>query len=323
MTKLAVVQNPSVVLDKAKSIALAVELVSRAAGQGADLVVFTETFIPGYPAWIWRLKPGGDWGLSETLHQRLIDNAVILAATDLDPLYEVAREYEVTVVCGLEEMDDRFGRGTLYNTLVVIGPDGSLLNRHRKLMPTNPERMVWGMGDGSGLRVVETPAGRIGTLICWENYMPLARYSLYAQGVEVYVAPTYDSGDGWLGSLQHVAREGRCWVVGCGNLIRGSDFPEDFPGKEDLYPDPDEWVNPGDSVVIAPGGEIVAGPLRKQAGILFHDIDPGVTARAKRTLDVAGHYARPDVFSLHINRNEQLPVVFDQNPGQNTLRGDE
>jgi nitrilase len=184
-------------------------------------------------------------------------------------------------------------------------------------MPTNPERMVWGFGDGSGLKVVESPAGRLGNLLCWENYMPLARYALYSQGIEIYIAPTYDSGDGWIGSLQHIAREGCCWVVGCGNLMKGSDFPDDFPEKDALYPDADEWVNPGDSVVIAPGGAIVAGPLRQEAGILYCDIDLEKVGIARRALDVTGHYSRPDIFQLHVNTGAQSPVVF-ENAAANT-----
>ena len=234
-----------------------------------------------------------------------------MASNDLDPLYEAARELEVTIVCGIEERDSQLSQSTLYNSVVVIGADGSLLNKHRKLMPTNPERMVWGFGDASGLKAVATPAGRISTLLCWENYMPLARYALYAQGVEIYIAPTYDSGEGWTGSLQHIAREGRCWVVGCGNLIQASDLPENFPDKDNLYPDAEEWVNPGDSIVIAPDGEIVAGPMHKESGILYCEIDLEKTSIAKRALDVTGHYSRPDIFQLHVNCQPQSPVKFE------------
>ena len=311
MAKLAIVQKAPVFLDKEKTIARAVDLVKEAAGAGAELVIFSEAFIPGYPAWIWRLRPGGDWGISEQAHARLLQNAVAIEGNDLAPLYEAARRHKVTLVCGMNERDDKLSRATLYNTVVVIGPDGTLLNRHRKLMPTNPERMVWGFGDASGLRAVDTPMGRIGTLICWENYMPLARYALYAQGVEIYIAPTYDSGDAWIGSLQHIAREGRCWVVGSGSLIRGSDIPADFPDRERLYPDQDEWVNGGDSVVIAPGGDIVAGPLRQEEGILYCEVDTARAAEAKRALDVVGHYSRPDIFQLHVDTRPQSPVEID------------
>ena len=310
MKKIGIVQQAPVFLDKESTLEAAVGYIREAAGDGAELVVFTEAFVPGYPAWVWRLRPGTDWGSSEALHQRLLNNAVDIEAGDLAPLCDAARQYGVTVVCGIEEREGGLSRSTLYNTVVTIGADGSLLNRHRKLMPTNPERMVWGFGDASGLNVVDTPVGRVGALLCWENYMPLARYAMYAQGVEIYIAPTYDSGEGWLGSLQHIAREGGCWVLGCGNLLRGSDIPADLPEKDTLYPDAEEWINPGDSVVIAPGGEIVAGPLNRQAGILYHDIDLERAAIAKRAFDVAGHYARPDIFQLHVNTQVQSPVVF-------------
>jgi nitrilase len=308
MTKLAIVQKPPVFLDKRKTIELAVETVDEAAQAGAELIVFSEAFIPGYPTWVWRLRPGGDWNLSQELHERLLKNAVNVDSDDLTPLFYAANRNQVTIVCGIEERDNGQSRATLYNSVVVIGPEGNLLNRHRKLMPTNPERMVWGFGDASGLKVVETPAGRIGTLLCWENYMPLARYALYS--VEIYIAPTYDSGDDWIESLRHIAREGCCWVVGCGNLLKGSDFPQDFPEKDRLYPDADEWVNPGDSVVIAPGGEIVAGPMREQAGILYCDVDPEKVGIARRALDVAGHYSRPDIFQLHVDTRPQSSIVF-------------
>lgn len=310
MTHCAIVQIPPVFLDKNRTIESAVSMVEEAVGNGAELIIFTEAFIPGYPIWIWRLRPGGDWNLSEELHARLLSNAVNLESDDMTPLYEAARKNSVTIVCGIEERDGKLGRSTLYNTAVTIGADGRLLNRHRKLMPTNPERMVWGFGDASGLKVVDTPVGRIGTLLCWENYMPLARYALYSQGIEIYIAPTYDSGDDWVGSLQHIAREGCCWVVGCGNLMLGSDLPEDFPEISKLYPDPDEWVNPGDSVVIAPGGKIAAGPMHKEAGVLYCDIDLEKVAIARRALDVTGHYARPDIFTLHVDTRAQSPVKF-------------
>lgn len=313
MTQIAIVQKPPVFLDKQKTIELAVANVEEAAANGADLVVFAETFIPGYPAWIWRLRPGGDWDLSEELHQRLLHNAVNMDSSDLAPLFEAASKHKLTVVCGIEERDNRLSQSTLYNSVITIGPDGALLNKHRKLMPTNPERMVWGFGDASGLKVVETNAGRIGALMCWENFMPLARYALYSQGIEIYIAPTYDSGDGWIGSMQHIAREGCCWVVSCGCVLNSNDIPDDFPGKSRLYADADEWINPGDSLVIAPGGEIVAGPMNKEIGILYYELDREKVGIARRALDVAGHYSRPDIFQLHVNTRVQLPCVFEDN----------
>ncbi len=310
MSKLAVVQSSPIFLDREQTIEKAVSLVADAAAKGAELIIFTEAFIPTYPTWIWRLRPGSDWGINEELHARLLQNAVDLDTDQLVPLYAAAKKHQVAIVCGMVERDSQLSRATLYNTVVVIGADGRLLNRHRKLMPTNPERMVWGFGDASGLKVVDTPCGRVGTLLCWENYMPLARYALYAQGVEIYIAPTYDSGDDWTGTLRHIAREGGCWVVGSGNIIRGSDIPDDFPDKEKLYPDADEWINQGDSVVIAPGGEIVAGPMQNEKGIIYAEVDSQRVAAARRSLDVAGHYARPDIFKLQINSQPQSPVDF-------------
>jgi len=308
MTRIAIVQRAPVVLDRDATLALAASSVAEAARGGAALVVFPEAFVAGYPAWVWRLRPGQDMALAEQIHARLLASAVDVPAGQLAPLQRAAREHGVSVVCGLHERDAEFSRATLYNSVVTIGPDGALLNRHRKVMPTNPERMVWGFGDASGLRVVPTPAGRIGTLICWENYMPQARLALYADGVELLVAPTYDSGERWIASAQHIAREGGCWVLGAGCVLQGRDLPRDLPGREQLFADDDEWINGGDSVVVAPGGRIVAGPLRQQRGLLWADIDRARIGSARRSLDVAGHYARPDLFTLHVDRRPQRPV---------------
>ena len=311
MIKAAIAQVAPVVLDKASTIEKAVRIVRDAAKESIELLVFPETFIPTYPAWVWRLRPGTDYALNERLHARLLANSVDMEGADLDPLKAVAAETGVTVVMGMNERDGRFSRGTIYNSFVVIGSGGTILNRHRKLMPTNPERMVWGMGDASGLKVVDTSFGRLGGLICWENFMPLARYGLYAQGVEIYVAPTYDQGEGWVGSMQHIAREGRCWVLSAGTLLRGSDFPPDFPGKAELYPDDQEWVNPGGSVIVAPGGNIAAGPLYQEEGLLVCEVDATLSAQGKRSLDVAGHYSRPDLFELEIDGDPLEPIEWD------------
>jgi nitrilase len=306
MPRIAVVQHPPVFLDRARTLARAVELLDEAAGAGAQLVVFPEAFVPGYPAWMWRLRPGTDMALTERLHAKLRANAVSLAGDELAPLGEAAAQRAVTVVCGIHEKDG----GTLYNTVVVIGPDGKALNRHRKLMPTNPERMVWGFGDASGLKVVDTPAGRLGTLICWESYMPLARTALFAQGVEIYATPTYDSGERAIATMQHIAREGGCWVASCGSAFQGRDIAAAMPARSELFPDPDEWVNAGDSVIVAPGGKVVAGPLHEARGILYAEIDLERVGIARRSLDVVGHYARPDIFQLNVQRTPQQPVHF-------------
>ena len=311
--RVAIVQRPPVLLDRDATIARILAHLEEVAGDGARLVVFPETYVPGYPEYVWRMRPGAedDHDLARDLHGLLLANAVDLETDDLRPVREAAAQHGVTVVLGVHERDGRFSRATVYNTLVTIGPDGTVLNRHRKLVPTNPERMVWAPGDASGLRVLDTPVGRLGGLICWENYMPLARYALYAQGVEVYVASTWDEGDGWLATMRHIALEGRCWVLGAGCSLRASDVPEGFPARERLYPDPEEWLNAGDSVIVAPDGEIVAGPLRREHGVLRADIEPARADASHYTLDVAGHYQRPDVFTLRVDRSVRPQVVFD------------
>jgi nitrilase len=308
-TKVAVIQIPPVLLDRAKTIGRALESIDAAVRAGAGLLVFPEAYIPGYPTWIWRLKPGGDMALSNELHARLRQNAVDLGGNDLAPIEEAAAKHGVTIVIGLHEIDRRFSGTTLFNTVVVIGPDGKLLNRHRKLMPTNPERMVWGMGDATGLKVVDTPAGRLGCLICWESYMPLARYALYAQDIEIFVNPTWDHGETCLATMRHIAREAGSWVIATATALQGGDVPDAFPERERLF-EPEEWINDGDAVVITPSGAIAAGPLNREKGILYADIDAEAARRARRSLDVCGHYARPDIFSLSVNRRPLSPVAF-------------
>jgi nitrilase len=321
--RVAVVQRPPVLLDRAATIDRALAGLDEAVGSGARLVVFPETYLPGYPEYIWRMRPGEatEYQLAKDIHGRLLDQAVDLDGDDLRPIRDAARRHGVLLVIGVHERDGRFSRATLYNTVVTIGPDGSILNRHRKLVPTDAERMVWSPGDGSGLRVLDTPMGRLGGLICWENYMPLARFSLYAQGIQLYVAPTWDEGDGWIASMRHIALEGRCWVVGAGCAIRASDVPEDFPGRERLYPDPDEWLNAGDSVIVSPGGKIVAGPLHQEYGILSADCDPAETRAAHLTLDTAGHYNRPDVFRLTVDRSPRPQIEFQGDSEATELAG--
>lgn len=309
MAKVAVIQRPPVLLDRARTIESVLASIDEAAHNGASLLVFPEAYLPGYPTWIWRLRPGGDMALSSEIHARLRENAVDLARGDLQPIQDRAARHGVTLVIGMHELDGRFSGTTLFNTVVVIGADGTLLNRHRKLMPTNPERMVWGMGDASGLKVVDTPAGRLGSLICWESYMPLARYALYAQDIDIYVAPTWDTGESWLATMRHIAKEAGCWVIGTATAMQGSDIPADFPERDRLY-QPDEWINDGDAVVVKPMGAIAAGPLKREKSILYAEIDRETARRARRSLDICGHYSRPDVFSFAVDRRPLSPVQF-------------
>ncbi len=307
--RVAIAQEPPVLLDLEATMRKALDILEDAVSDGAQLVVFPEAYLPGYPTWVWRLRPGGDMALGNRLHKKLRDNAVNIEAGGLDRLCDAAAKHNVVVVMGLNEVEADYSGTTLFNTLVVIGPDGEILNRHRKLMPTNPERMVWGMGDASGLRVVDTPVGRIGCLICWESYMPLARYALYAQNIDLYIAPTWDSGDTWLASMNHIAREGGCWVLSTATAMQAEDIPAEFPEREALFND-DDWINPGDAVVVKPFGGVVAGPLHKEKGILFADIDLEEARSSRKALDVAGHYGRPDIFQLEVDRSSMPPVRF-------------
>jgi nitrilase len=310
MIRAAVVQHPPVFLDLGASLDRAAALVAEAATGGATLVVFPEAWFPGYPTWVWRLRPGEDMAVSADMHALLTRNAINAGAGGLAPMQEIARAHGVVLVAGFNEIDARTSGSTLFNSAAVIDADGRIANHHRKLMPTNPERMVWGFGDGSTLRVVDTAVGRIGTLLCWENYMPLARYALYAQRVEIYVAPTWDTGESWLATMSHIAREAGAWVIGCSTPMQAADVPADLPHRDKLFPDPKEWINDGDAVVHRPFGPAVAGPMHREKGLLFADIDPTAVAAARRSFDAAGHYARPDVFTLTVNRTPQRPVVF-------------
>jgi nitrilase len=216
---------------------------------------------------------------------------------------------------GVIERDAVFSRGTLYCTLLYFGPDGRLLGKHRKLKPTAAERLIWGEGDGSGLTVLDTGLGKIGGLICWENYMPLARMAMYGKGVEIYLAPTADARDTWQATLRHIACEGRCFVLGCNQFVTKGMYPADLVGLEDLASQPEVMCR-GGSAVISPLGDVLAGPLYDQEGILYADLDLAEVARAKFDLDVVGHYARPDVFQLLVNERPTLPCRSDGDGGQ-------
>jgi nitrilase len=311
MIRAAVVQYPPVFLDLEATMARAGEIVADAAAGGAGLVVFPEAWFPGYPTWVWRLRPGADMAVAGDMHALLARNAVNVGRGGLAPLQALAREHGVVLAAALNEIDSRASGSTLYNSAAIIDADGRVANHHRKLMPTNPERMIWGFGDGSSLRVVETAVGRVGLLLCWENYMPLARYALYAQQIEIYLAPTWDTGPGWLATMRHIARESGAWVIGCSTPLQAADIPPDLPHRDVLFPDAEEWVNDGDAVVHKPfGGDAVSGPMRREKGLLWAEIDVGAVAAARRSFDAAGHYARPDVFQLTVNRSRQTPVVF-------------
>src|SRR5437763_10002784 len=299
-TLIAAVQATPVFLDRADTLDRTAALVKDASTEGARLVVFPETFVPTYPDWVWRTPA---WSDAE-LVRRLYAESVAVPSPATDRLGAIARDAGVYLAMGVNEV----AGGTMYNTLLYFAPDGSLAGRHRKLMPTGGERTVWGYGDGSTLDVVATPFGVVGGLICWENYMPLARAAMYARGVDVYVAPTWDNDDTWIATLQHIAKEGRCYVLGVSPVLRGSDVPEELRG--DTYGDSDDWMSRGFGTIVAPGGKILAGPVSDKETIVYAEIDPSEVARQRQLFDPVGHYARPDVLTLHVNTRRQQAVTF-------------
>lgn len=312
--KIAAVQAAPVYLDRAATIAKACDLIATAGGEGAQLIVFPEAFIPAYPGWVWHLPPSQAGGMLSTLYAELLDQAVTIPSDATDRLSEAARQARAFVTIGMSERNAEASGGSLYNTLLYIDADGQILGKHRKMVPTGPERMIWAQGDGSMLNVYDTPFGKISGLICFENYMPLARYALYAWGTQIYIAATVARGEVWLATLRHIAMEGRVFVIGCGIVERKSDIPDRYTFKQTYEPDIDEWINVGDSAIVNPDGEFIAGPLREQEGILYAEIDPVQMRAAKWDLDVAGHYARPDVFQLTVRTGSQ-PMITAQEVG--------
>ncbi len=299
----AAAQYAPVLLDLDGTLDRVAEISRDAAAQGVGLLVFPETFVPGYPDWVWRARP---WdGASQRLYARFAAAAVEVPGPAADRLGAIARENGLMLAIGVTE---RAGT-TLYNAMLWFDPEGNLVHRHRKLMPTGGERLVWGYGDGSTLTVLDTPVGRLGGLICWENYMPLARAALYGQGVEVYLAPTWDTSDVWVPTLQHIAKEGRCFVVGVCQAIRVADLPADLPARDELWKG-DDWLARGLSTIVAPGGEILAGPLVETEGLVIATIDTARVAQARGMFDAVGHYGRPDVLSLHVDRRPQQSVTL-------------
>jgi nitrilase len=310
--KVAAVQTAPVFLNREATVEKACALIIQAGREGASLVVFPEAFIPTYPHWIWKIPAGQNQFLSE-LYAELVANAVTIPGDATDRLCRAAKEAGVYVVMGMNECNAEASHASLYCTLLYIDDQGQIIGKHRKLVPSGGERMIWAQGDGSMLDVYDTPFGQLSGLICWENYMPLARYALYAQGVEIYVASTFDNGEAWLATLRHIAREGRVFVIGCCMAMRKDDIPDHFEFKQKFYADEGEWINEGDSAIINPDGEIIAGPMHEKEDILYAEIDPSLILGRKWKLDVAGHYGRPDVFELIIHSQARQMVTFEDN----------
>lgn len=296
----AAVQAAPVFLDRAATVAKACRLIAEAGAAGARLAVFPETFVPAYPLWVWSV-PASDSRALRELYAELYAGAVEIPGPEVAVLGKAARRAGMAVAIGVNERAAEGSGSTLYNTIVYLGADGSLLGKHRKLVPTSGERLVHGQGDGSTLEVFTLPIGRVSGLVCWENYMPLARYSLYAQGVEIYVAPTWDYGEPWLSTVRHIAKEGRVYVIAACTAIRRDQVPDDVAAKARLS-DASGWLNPGDSAIVDPDGKLLAGPAHEEETILYAEVEIRRLTGARFQLDVAGHYARPDVFDLTVQR---------------------
>ena len=297
--KVACVQVEPVVLDREATLDKLERVAAEAAKAGAELVVFPETFVPVYPSSVWA-KAFAGWaaeGAKETF-ARLAQESVAVGSPAERRIAAAAQELGIWIVTGVNEVEPE-RPGTIYNALLYHAPDGSLALHHRKLVPTNHERLIWGQGDGRGLTAVETGFGRIGGLICWENYMPLARFALYEAGVEVYIASTADDGDAWQSTLVHIARESRAYVIAAAHFQRASSYPDDFALRDEI--DGAGILGRGGSAILAPDGSYLAGPVYDVEQILYAELDPSLVLAARQRFDPAGHYHRPDLLQLGVS----------------------
>ena len=308
--RVAVVQAAPVLMDREATVAKLAALAAQAGGQGARVVLFPEAFIPGYPRGLFlgtrvgsRTEAGRrDW-------MRYWQNSVPVPGPTTQAIGEAARAAGAYVAVGVIERDTESSGGTLFCTMLYFGPDGALLGKHRKLKPTASERLIWGEGDGSTLTVVDTPYGKMGGLICWENYMPLARTAMYAKGVDLYLAPTADARDVWQATIRHIALEGRCFVLACNQFVTKDMYPKDLACYDELADQPEVMCR-GGSAVVGPLGDYVAGPVFGREEIIVADLELGLIAQSRYDFDVVGHYARPDVFHLTVDERKKDGVSF-------------
>jgi len=298
--KIAVAQLSPVYLNKKETVKKACLAIHEAGKNGAQLIVFPEVFISGYPDWVW-LIPNSNGAQLNELYVELVKNAVSVPDDTTAQLCKAAKKAKIQVVMGMHEINSESSSSSLYNSLLFIDDNGIIIGKHRKLIPTGGERLIWAQGDGSTLRSYTTSIGKIGGLICWEAFMPLARNAIYEAGVQILAVPTWDKSDNWLISMQHIAREGGVFVISACMALHKNDIPDKLNFKH-LYPKEREWINTGNSCIIAPNGKIIAGPLSSEEGILYADIDLQQIIEVKRMFDSVGHYARPDVFNFSINK---------------------
>jgi nitrilase len=302
-TRVAAVQAAPVSMDLDGSMEKARGLIRDAASQGAELVAFPEAWLPGYPAWLDSCRDAALWDHRATkdVFARLVENSVVVQSSHTQALASLAREFGVVLSVGVNErVKEGPGHGTLYNSNLLFNSDGALVNCHRKIMPTFTERMIWGMGDGMSLRAADSSAGRVGGLICWEHWMPLTRQVMHVSREDIHVAAWPWVKEINLVASRHYAFEGRCFVVACGGILRAKDLPRELEPLESLRSNPDAFVLRGGSAIIGPNGKILAGPILDEETILIAEIDFSAITRESLTLDVTGHYARPDLFDLRL-----------------------
>jgi nitrilase len=297
-TKIAAAQLTPVFLNKEKTVDKACSAILDAGKNGAKLIVFPEAFISGYPDWVWSI-PANQTEQLNNLYVKLVENAVSIPDNTTKRLSEAAKSANINVVMGMNERNSETSNSSLYNTILFIDDAGEILGKHRKLMPTNCERLIWAQGNGSTLKSYDTSAGKIGGLICWENFMPLARNAIYESGAQILASPTWDKGDDWLESMRHIAREGGLFVISNCMTLHIDDLPEEL---KTIYSKGKEWISKGQSCIINPKGKIISGPIDSKECILYADIDLNEIIAAKRRFDVVGHYARPDVFNFTVNK---------------------
>jgi nitrilase len=315
--RVAAVQATPVFLDLQATLDKTCSLIAEAARNGAKLIVFPEAFLPAFPLWVAGGSSGArpQHGENLQLYAELLANAVDVPGPVTATLGQAARDADAHLIIGVNERNADASGASMYNTVIYIDDHGALMGKHRKLVPTMSERLVWAPGDGSTLQAFDTALGKLGGLTCWENYMPLARFALYAWGTQLYAAPTWDSSPGWLESMNHIAFEGGCFVIGCCQVVHANDIPDRYAFKQALVSARGEWINAGNSVIASPR-KVLAGPVSQREEVLYADLNLADLSITKGMLDTAGHYARPDVFQLSVNRSERpmLRSVVDAPP---------
>lgn len=298
--KVAAVQNSPVFLDKKATVEKACELIAEASENGSKLIVFPEAFISAYPDWAWIVPPYKKPILDE-MYSELLENAVSIPDDATKKLAASAKKNKIYIAIGINERNTEASNSSLFNTILFIDDRGSIAGKHRKLIPTGAERIIWAQGDGSTLNSFDTPFGKLSGLICWENFMPLARNFVYSEGSQIHVAPTWDSSENWQISMRHIAREGGMFVINSCQAIHLKDIPDKFTFK-DHYPEGKDWINAGNSCIINPKSQYIAEPVKSKKIIMYADINLHEISESKRVLDVTGHYSRPDVFNFSVNR---------------------